>query len=179
MTHVFDEALRQIRHVSADSKKWGADADDIFLERLTAIERHLAAEALRLADDTEFPPDLAQAIRECVAALSVSPADSPAQPFGAQQAVVLHTSPMLTQLHELFHELARRRVTTRFGLLTDDPHDNALRLQRLNAVPELDDDATCPTCDSINIAWKDEPRTVECYDCGHVFTPGDAHKRQA
>ena len=179
MTQVFDEAARQVRNASEGSRRWGLAADEVFLDRVGAIERHLAAEALLLVADREFPADLAQAIRECISTLSVAPEDTPAQPIGAEQALVLRNSPMLTQLHSLFHEVATRRLDTRFGLLSDDPHDNAVRLRRFDAVQELDTNATCPKCDSINITFKDEPRIVECYDCGAVFAPHEVHKRQA
>lgn len=113
MSSYFDQLARELR----DGER---DVHD--------IERQLYCDVTYITGDRQFPADLrerAMGLLACNCLFRIDEIDPP------QAAVRYFTiaggSRALEELHELFHEVARRRVVTRFGLLSDDPRYDGVR----------------------------------------------------
>ena len=83
------------------------------LENALAVEKRVVTEVLDISGDPEFPADLRDRIVGCIAKQAL--ADDPGW------FEMMGSSQLLGSLHSVFHEVARRRITTRFGLLYDHP----------------------------------------------------------
>jgi len=112
MSSYFDEAARE----AAEG-----------IESAKATEERVKADVLLVAGDREFPDDLRQHI---VASIAIWAIDTelhkklpellrPAK--GKEWYEAVKASRMIEELHTIFHELASRKIETRFGILSDRP----------------------------------------------------------
>lgn len=89
-------------------------------EDLLAAEEQVYKDVVRITGDREFPDDLRE---EILCAMAVGfvwqSGDLPIPQDAGWIARNMRYSVGIEKVHELFHELARRRVETRFGILSD------------------------------------------------------------
>lgn len=110
MTSYFDDKAREISDA--------ARAGDYTLAQ--KIEDQVIADVRLVTGDREFPDDLRERSNGLIATLCVQcPSGVPTK--GERTLRSAKRSSLVDALHSLFHDLARRRVETRFGLLTDNP----------------------------------------------------------
>ena len=116
MTAYFDDLRQEMRDIPpCDPQEW--------VRQLGLIERRVVEEVQLVTGDREFPEDLRERILLVIATRAVydlSPA-VPARQEPVEYAATTKTSDLLETLHSLFHQLAARRVETRFGRLSDSP----------------------------------------------------------
>ncbi len=106
MTSFFDSREREAaNHLSS------GDTDSAI-----SVEQEAIDIINQVISDPEFPSDLRA---EAENAISIHKINS--SPESRQWADVMKMSKLLSDLHDIFHKLAERRVTTRFGLLRDNP----------------------------------------------------------
>lgn len=91
-----------------------------FFEDYCAIESRVTKTVSLVTGDREFPDDLREKIQGIVAVHSVYPTKL-FNPKAAAFLLDTKSSEVFSRLHSAFHEVASRRVPTRFGLLSDDP----------------------------------------------------------
>ena len=78
--------------------------------------------------DREFPDDLRQKIQGLIARWRLQFITGELQKESVEWLQAVSYSRLLQELHSAFHEVASRRVKTRFGMLSDSPsHILALR----------------------------------------------------
>lgn len=109
MTMYFDKVREEIRRTIVTSDI-GTCA-----QKVADIEAYAICDVLLCVNDEEFPADLRTAIVLDIEHFRGT------SPEGNAYAEIMHTSRLLPLLHEHFHELARRRLTFRFGLVDDSP----------------------------------------------------------
>lgn len=117
MSSYFDALARQVREARETF-----DEDDAYFDAVAEIEEGLARDVSLAAGDREFPDDLRERMMTTLATKGVyqPPGLPPNQ--AARERARFGTSEAVEDLHELFHELARRRIATRFcGSLPDSP----------------------------------------------------------
>lgn len=120
MTDYFDQLSSKL------ASETRVDNETGFINSATSMERmKLVPTVTLLCGDREFPDDLRQRIMAAIAVDGLYPGTNALDPLPrtVQKAKALRQSILLGTLHNLFHELAERRIETRFGLLTDDPAD--------------------------------------------------------
>lgn len=124
MSSYFDEASGNIANF--------AKAPD-FMKALEQEEARVARDCELLCGDREFPTEFREKILGVIATQSVAPCPSGVEKRSRLLAEAARYSAMIEKLHDIFHELASKRIKTRFGLLTDHPLWN---LQRREAEVE-------------------------------------------
>src|SRR5437899_3118341 len=124
MTAFFDAAAREVGTYAATFK----DDEEAFLRAIGWLEAGIIRDITRLTGDREFPDDLREKILGDIVLWRVGAGELP-ETHGRRNAREFRDSVLIERLHDRFHELARRRVVTRFGLLTDDPHQSLLLRQ--------------------------------------------------
>lgn len=126
MTAYFDDLARSVSNAST----WAAEAhpddaeerDSYFLARLEMGERRVIRVVNLVTGDREFPDDLRQRIQSIIAMHRITPVESLEPRAKAVEAArVTRTHPLLQELHSAFHDVAQRRIETRFGILSDSP----------------------------------------------------------
>jgi hypothetical protein len=117
MSRYFDALARRVNEGPTDPLD--------FLEHVRDIEAGVFVNVSRLVGDREFPNDLRERVLGVFATRAVhQPYPLPAPQEAEEEVRALRYSPCLEALHDAFHDVARRRVETRFGLLSDHPgHD--------------------------------------------------------
>lgn len=122
MTAYFDDLEREVHKVSEETR----GDDDAFLERIGVIEKTLSETASLNSGDREFPDDIRQRVMGAIAchATAGSFEDKDLMERPRAMALALRRSQLVGELHSIFHDLASRRVKTRFGFWTDDPGSN-------------------------------------------------------
>ncbi len=96
-------------------------------EDLVAAEEQVYKDVTRITGDREFPGDLREKILGAMAVGFVwQGGDLPIPQNAGWIARNMKYSAGIEAVHELFHELARRRVQTRFGVLSDSPTQMSL-----------------------------------------------------
>jgi hypothetical protein len=124
MSSYFDDKSREIS---------AAHEVDDFEERLAAVqavEEELFRDVTAITGDREFPDDLRERMLAVLAVRAVYQPGNLPVPEKALSHVTHQTgfSRAVEDLHDLHHELASRRLRTRFGVLSDSPALNrALR----------------------------------------------------
>jgi hypothetical protein len=94
--------------------------EDSFIDDLAALEDSVIATVNLATGDREFPDDLREKIQGLIALYRIhTPVIENKQAI--EHASVLQKSQLFERLHSAFHELASRRVQTRFGVLLDSP----------------------------------------------------------
>ena len=107
MSSYFDTAQRAARRSYRD---------------LMLAEEQVYRDVVLITGDREFPDDLREKILGVMACGFVYQTGSLPTPHQADRmAREMGYSAGIEKVHELFHELARRRVRTRFGILCDSP----------------------------------------------------------
>lgn len=115
MTAFFDDLRREVSDIKA------ADRAD-WLAKVAAIEAPVIETVRRVASDHEFPADLRQKIVATIASEAVVDTKGlPGRQEAKDYAWAVKMSGLLEALHSLFHQVASRRIRTRFGLLSDSP----------------------------------------------------------
>lgn len=110
MTGYFDTAEREAAEAA---RAFGLDA-------VALVEERVIADVNLITGDREFPDDLRERIQGCIAVCRAKcPSGIPTK--GERYVEMVKRSKLLGELHSLFHEVARRRVRTRFGFLSDNP----------------------------------------------------------
>lgn len=115
MTAFFDDLRREVSDIKAEDR-------EAWLTQVAAIEAPVIETVCRVTSDPEFPEDLREKILVVVATKAVADANTlPARQGAKDYAWVTKMSGLLEALHSLFHQVASRRIRTRFGLLSDSP----------------------------------------------------------
>lgn len=120
MSSYFDDFDRQVRQFANDYD------DDGFLQCTAEAEQAMFEDVAAVTGDREFPHDLRERIMNAFAIESVKPTPTPLR-SAIEYVLRTRSSRVSGTVHSLFHELASRRIQTRFGLLSDDPYDIFVR----------------------------------------------------
>ncbi len=116
MSGYFDNLNRSVREAASNESK------EEFMFSVIAIEAQLYREVTAITGDREFPEDLREKIMGAFATSSTyQPGRLPVPERARDYAIATSSSKVIEEIHDLFHELARRRVKTRFGVLNDSP----------------------------------------------------------
>jgi hypothetical protein len=116
MSSYFDDKNRKV------AEAFQNNGLDEFLKELKEIEAEVYADVTLLTGDPEFPDDMREKIMQVLAVAGVYQPEGLSAPERAVDwAIAIGSSRMIEALHDLFHEVAGRRVETRFGLLSDNP----------------------------------------------------------
>lgn len=111
MTSYFDDKAREISD-AARANDFVSAAD---------VEDQVIADVWLVTGDREFPDDLRERANRLIATLRVRSVPSTMPSKGEQVLRAAKRSSLVDALHNLFHEVGRRRVETRFGRLADNP----------------------------------------------------------
>lgn len=115
MSSYFDAIQRDIHEARAKEN----DAE--FRETLIAADARLFRDVTRVTGDVEFPDDLREKMLGVLAVYGCWQPGDVRNEKAIEYGMAVSFSRAADKLHELFHELARRQVKTRFGLLSDSP----------------------------------------------------------
>lgn len=117
MTSYFDEKTREVAEAADDCDDFST------LKTLVAhIELRVIEQVVLVTGDREFPDDLRERILKAIATRAVCHyAGLEPRRVALEYLEATSMSALLDALHSLFHEVARRRIKTRFGLLQDSP----------------------------------------------------------
>lgn len=128
MTAYWDGKARQVRDLAGGGEEEQL-ADQEFLERVGAVENDVIRTVTLLTGDREFPDSMRERIQRIVAMKRVSfPPDEDLVAMGARERVLRSRySVLIEDLHSAFHDVARMRHETRFGVLSDDPESTLRR----------------------------------------------------
>lgn len=95
-----------------------------FIYSVAEIERSMIDDVVLVAGDREFPPLLREAIMSTIAKWHIGTyAGLEPTPKAIEYALSLQMSGLVEHMHDIFHQVARLRVVTRFGMLSDHPKD--------------------------------------------------------
>ena len=98
------------------------ESDDAFLAQLASIERQMFDTISLVTGDREFPDDLREKIMSAFATRAVfSRGELPPTEHTLDYVLSVRCSRLIDTVHDLFHDLARRRIQVRFGRLSDNP----------------------------------------------------------
>src|SRR5229473_1519735 len=123
MSNYFDDLDKQVHQINF---QFEGDVYDVnaFVEEVARLEDKVIEVISLVVGDREFPDDLRQRILGIIAIHRLR--GIPDVDKGGFHAVArgfteqLRRSALFSQLHSAFHDVARRRIRTRFGLLLDD-----------------------------------------------------------
>lgn len=118
MSSYFDVAQRAVR----DAGRF-CESEAAFAELLRQAEDRVIRQVSLVTGDREFPDDLRERIQGIIAVNAARPARLPPTQAG-ERSIALRTSFLLQELHLAFHDVAARKVRTRFGRWTDDPESD-------------------------------------------------------
>lgn len=140
MTDYFDTADREVRECLVAPNPNGLLTDDLYVSRVAEVEGRVVREVLLCTGDREFPDDLREKILNCIVKRGLvdfaGKLRDPPNADAVDYATTVHSSDLLGSLHSLFHEVARRRIYTRFGPWSDSPSGNLYRRDDHDANPE-------------------------------------------
>jgi hypothetical protein len=104
-------------------------ADEDFIRELAELETKVAGVVSLCVGDREFPDDLREKAMGILAVKTVAQHFPHVPPVAQvrEEAIMFRESRMVENLHSFFHEVARRRINTRFGYLSDSPEGNVKR----------------------------------------------------
>lgn len=123
MSSYFDKFDRETR-VLAESYLGN---DEGFLKALMGLEAGMIKTCELFAGDIDTPDDIRQAIIGCIAVHAIRyeggdfMGDSTGKCEATSYAVVSKRSKLSAEMHSLWHEIARRRLQPRYGLVMDNP----------------------------------------------------------
>jgi hypothetical protein len=124
MTAYFNAAADQVGSYAAMFTD-----EEMFLRAVGWLEAAMIVDVTAITGDREFPDDLREAMLGDIAVWRVDAGALP-ETMGRRHARLHRNSELVARLHGRFHDLARRQVVTRFGLLTDDPLDSLMKRQQ-------------------------------------------------
>lgn len=117
MSSYFDNLSRKVSEVPREPS-------DSFITAVAAIERSMIDDVVLVAGDREFPPLLRESIMSAIAKWHVGTyAGLEPTPKAKEYALSLCMSELVEHMHDIFHQVARLRAVTRFGMLSDNPKD--------------------------------------------------------
>lgn len=120
MSSYFDD--KTIRVSEAGDAFRGDDSS--YLRAVADIESELIHDVTLAVGDREFPSDLREKAMALIARWHVGTfATLPPLPEARTRCIVMRMSELVEEMHTLFHEVASRRIVTRFGHLSDHPRD--------------------------------------------------------
>jgi hypothetical protein len=121
MSSYFDEKSGRVHDIAVQSR-----TAEAFLDPLAVIEAEVIAEVTLNAGDREFPSDLRERILAVIATQRVESVVPDVPTKGRRMAEIGLYSPLIEDLHSLYHEVAHRRISVRNGAFTwlDDPRAN-------------------------------------------------------
>ena len=124
MSSYFDALVKKVANLDSHDP-------EAFVSEVAAIENVMIDELYQVTGDREFPDDLRERILNCIVTRRCAPLGSVPSPLEIRERVIMFgRSILIDEMHELFHEVARSRITTRFGLLGDSPrHILAMRAE--------------------------------------------------
>ena len=127
MSSYFDKFNRQVRELSQETR----GNDEAFLKGLMELEKPLVRTCELFAGDRDTPEDIRKAVIGCILTNEVRYEGGDflgshvggvlLESDGAQYACACRSSKLSQELHSLFHDIASRRIQTRYGLVMDDP----------------------------------------------------------
>jgi len=97
------------------------------VDEAKAIEQRVIAETMLVTGDREFPEDHRTEILGIIAVKRIDPIGGDSKNRSREWFQSCHSSRMIEDLHDAFHELARPRHETRFGPLSDNVNSNLFR----------------------------------------------------
>lgn len=110
-------------YASMEASK-NATSDEDFIQQVAEIERGLIEDVTFAVGDREFPADLREKAMGLIARWHVGThAGLNPSEEALNYVKAVRMSELVEEMHSLFHEVARRRISTRFGLLSDHPRD--------------------------------------------------------
>lgn len=118
MSSYFDTKSREVDNVPREPKT-------DYIRAVATIERSVIDDVVLVAGDREFPADLREKIMGAIAKWHVGnyPETLPPNSKAIDYLLSLHMSELVETMHGIFHEVASRRIMTRFGRLSDHPKD--------------------------------------------------------
>lgn len=122
MSSYFDARTREVAEAAEQFEQ-----DASFLARVQEIEEKVFGDVARITGDREFPSRMREQAMNLCALQSARVIGECRNPKAEARALATRSSAMIEALHSLFHEVARARIQTRFGLLSDDPIGDAER----------------------------------------------------
>jgi hypothetical protein len=115
MSSYFDEKSRRVGELECSQ-------EEDFIASVAEIEQQLIQDVVLVAGDRQFPQDLREKIMCLIAEWHVGHyAELEPRPEAVKFVACMRMSELVERMHGLFHEVARRRIVTRFGLLNDHP----------------------------------------------------------
>lgn len=116
MSRYFDQWDSEVREAADEDQ-----CDEFFLDRMKEIERVRVRTISLVTGDREFPNIWREDIQRLIALFGVSLQDPSEKAI--RLALMVRSSRLSGELHEVFHRLASARFVTRFGWLNDNPED--------------------------------------------------------
>lgn len=130
MSSYFDALVREVGLAADDA----GENDEQFLAHVTEIEKRMFRDVTQISGDREFPDDLRERMMGVFAVKSVYHPGKLEAPERAIELVLrCRSSRCIEDMHDLHHELASRRIVTRFGILSDHPVNNLARRDEQDA----------------------------------------------
>lgn len=102
-----------------------AEAETV--DEAKAVEQRVISETVLVTGDREFPEDHRTEILGIIAVKRIDPVGGDPKNRSREWFQSVHTSRMVDDLHDAFHELARPRHETRFGGWSDNVDSNLAR----------------------------------------------------
>jgi len=160
MSSYFDDKTYRVSRASDEAGKCGAD----FIAAVVIIEQEVIRDVTLVAGDREFPDDLREKAMSIIANWHVGKQNGlePVQK-AVEYATFMQMSELVEKMHTLFHEVASRRIMTRFGRLSDNPPDILARRDEHDseAIPShIDNPKPEPGCDPLY------GKRMDSADCG-------------
>jgi len=119
MSSYFDEKSHRVACASSQFR-----SNHAFIGVVADIEQDLIRDVVLVAGDREFPADLREKVMKTIAEWHVGKyAGLEPRQEAVRTAEIMRMSELVEHMHSLFHEVASRRIRTRFGLLSDHPPD--------------------------------------------------------
>ncbi len=117
MSSYFDAKMQEVGEAASRF-----ESDDMFLAQVANIEREMFDTISLVTGDREFPDDLREKIMGAFATRAVfSRGELPPTEHTLDYVLSVRCSRVIDEIHEFFHDLARRRIQTRFGRFSDNP----------------------------------------------------------
>ncbi len=117
MSSYFDDLNRELRELFEQNTREGS-----LLEAYKELESRVVKTVSLATGDIEFPDDLREKLQGILAVKRVfRPETNDLNMDAVEYLLTMKLSGLFETLHSAFHEVASRRVQTRFGLLSDDP----------------------------------------------------------
>jgi hypothetical protein len=116
MTAYFDDLARQVRELDASLRD-----DEAFVREVTALENSVIHVVTLATGDREFPEELRERIQGIIALWKLDWEDLKLKAKAREWLLNVRESRLFNELHRVFHDVARQKIKTRFGYLSDDP----------------------------------------------------------